>query len=558
MAAATMHNPFLYAILLKLNKLINAGPALGHGFDEAAPDVEDDDARMVFVVEGVLEGLGEFILCRDGLGFDTEALGVLDIIHRVVELAGDVALLVHDFLELANHAEAPVVDNERDDGQFEPCNRVELVARHLDAAVAGHVNEAAVFAVVELCAHGCGQAEAHRAKAARSQPRARLLDGEVQRGPHLMLADVSRIGVFFTLRALADLMHGPRHGQAVLVVIVGIGFAPFVNLRPPVCQARVCLVLHQQRKNDFHIAGKAETVGDVLIDFCRVNVDVNELRVLRVLVEVAGLTVRKAAADSNDEVGRANCVVRGFFAVHAGKAQGLRMGARNGAKAHECMDDGQMVFLDKRDDFFRRAGRDDTAADNDDWFFRLDDFVGRFRCTNEKVGIGLAVFFFGQGLGLIVDIREKNIARHVDEHGARSAVTREGKGLAHGRHEFFRVLDFEIMLRHGHGHIEDVRFLKRVTAHHGSIDLPRDGHDRNRIHEGRRQARDEVRRARPRRRDADADFARNARVAIGGMRGILLVSHEDFPNIGVLIKRIVERQNHAARIAKDCIDALLF
>lgn len=496
MAAATMHNPFLYAILLKLNKLINAGPALGHGFDEAAPDVEDDDARMGRVLEGFFEGFGEFVLSRDGLGLDAEALGVLDIVHRIVELASDVALLVHDFLELADHAEAPVVDDERDDWQLEPCDRVEFVARHLDAAIAGHMDETAFLAVVELRAHGSGQAEAHRAEAARGQPRARLLDGEVQGRPHLMLADVGRIGVFFALRLQAYLMHRPGHGQSVQVVVVGIGLAPFFNLRPPVRESGARVVLHQKLQDDFHIAGKAEAVGDVLIDFGRVEVDVDELRVLRVLVEVARLTVGKAAADGDDEVGRTNRVVRGFFAVHAGKAQGLRMGARDGAKAHERMDDGQMVFLDERDDFFRRAGRDDTAADYDDWFFRLDDFVGRFRCTNQKVGVGLAVFFLGQGLRLIVDVREEYVARHVDEHGARSAVARECKGLAHGRHEFFRVLDLEIVFRDGHGHVEDIRFLKRVTAHHGSVDLPRDGHDRNRVHEGRRQARDEVCRAR--------------------------------------------------------------
>lgn len=451
---------------------------------------------MGLVLEGFFEGLGEFVLSRDGLGLDAEALGVLDIIHRIVELAGDVAFFVHDFLELTNHAEAAVVDDERDDGQFEPCNRVELVARHLDAAVAGHVDEAAVFAVVELCAHGCGQAEAHRAKAARSQPRARLLDGEVQCGPHLMLADVSRIGVFFSLRVLADLMHGPRHGQSVLVIIIGIGLTPFVNLRPPVRQARACIVLHQEGQNDFHIAGKAKAVGDVLIDFGRVDVDVDELRVLRVLVEIARLAVGETAADGDDEVSRTNRVICGFLAVHAGKAQGLRMGARDGAKAHERMDDRQMIFLDEGDDFFRRAGRDNTAADNDDWFFRLDDFVGCFRCTNQKVGVGLAVLFFWQRLRLVVDIREENIARHIDEHRAGSAVARKRKGLAHGRHEFLRVLDLEIVFCDRHGHVEDICFLKRIPTHHGRIDLPRDGHDRNRIHESRGETRDEIGRAR--------------------------------------------------------------
>lgn len=147
----------------ELDELVDASAALDHGFDEAAPDVEDDDARMVAVFEGFLEGFGKFILCGDGLRLDAETLGVLDVVHRVVEFAGYVALLVHDFLELADHAEAPVVDDQGDDRQLQARDRVELVARHLDATVAGHVDDAPVPAVVELCAHGGRQAEAHRA-----------------------------------------------------------------------------------------------------------------------------------------------------------------------------------------------------------------------------------------------------------------------------------------------------------------------------------------------------------------------------------------------------------
>lgn len=154
---------FLLFLSLKLDELIDAGAALGHGFDEAAPDVEDDDARMVAVLECFSQGLGEFVLGGDGLCLDAETLGVLDVVHRVVEFAGYVALLVHDFLELADHAEAPVVDDQGDDRQLQARDRVELVARHLDATVAGHVDDAPVPAVVELCAHGGRQAEAHRA-----------------------------------------------------------------------------------------------------------------------------------------------------------------------------------------------------------------------------------------------------------------------------------------------------------------------------------------------------------------------------------------------------------
>lgn len=449
--------------LFKFDELIDAGAALGHGFDEAAPDVEDDDARMVAVLKCLLQGFGEILLSGDGLGLDAEALGVLDVVHRVIELAGDVTLLVHDFLELADHAEAPVVDDQGDNRQLQARDRVELVARHLDATVAGHVDDAPAPAVVELCAHGGRQAEAHRAETAGGQPRARLFDAQVERRPHLMLSDIRRKGIRLTLRALHDLMHRPGDGQAVLVIVVGVRLLPLVNLLPPVRQGGIRLVLHEQRENGLHIAGEAERVAHVLVDLGGVDVDVDELRVLRVLVEVARLAVAKAAADGDDEVGRGNRVIRGLLAVHAGKAERLRMGARYRAEPHERVDDRQVVLLDEGDDFFRRAGGDDAAADNRHGPLGLDDLVSCLCRADLEVGIRFPVMLGLHGLRLVVDIREKEVARHIDEHGTGTAVARQGKGLAHGRHELVGMLDLEVVLRDRHRDIEDVRLLERIA-----------------------------------------------------------------------------------------------
>lgn len=541
---------------LELDELVDAGAALGHGFDEAAPDVEDDDARMVAVLECFFKGLGEFVLGGDGLCLDAEALGVLDVVHRVVEFTGDVALLVHDFLKLADHAEAPVVDDQGDDRQLQARDRVELVARHLDAAVAGHLDDAPVRAVVELCAHGGRQAEAHRAETAGGQPRARLFDAQVKRRPHLMLSDIRRKGIRLALRALHDLMHRPGDGQAVLVIVVGVRLLPLVNLLPPVRQGGIRLVLHEQRKDGLHIAGEAERVAHVLVDLSGIDVDVDELRVLRVLVEVARLAVAKAAADGDDEVGRGNRVIRGLLAVHAGKAERLRMGARYRAEPHERVDDRQVVLLDEGDDFLRRAGRDDATADNRHGPLGLDNLVGRLCRADQEVGIRFPVMLGLHGLRLVVDIREEEVARHIDEHGTGPAMARQSKGLAHGRHELVGMLDLEIVLRDRHRNVEDVRLLERIAPQERSVDLSRDGDDRHGVHEGRRKARDEICRAGARRRDADADLARSARVAVGCVRGILFVCHEDFPDVRVLIKCIVKRQDHAARITKNRVDSL--
>lgn len=216
-----------------------------------------------------------------------------------------------------------------------------------------------------------------------------------------------------------------------------------------------------------------------------------------------------------------------------------------------------MILLDKGDDFFRRSGRDDAAADDGHGFLGPDDLVGRFCRADQEVGIWPPMMLGLHALRRVVDVHLEEIARHVDEHGAGTAVAREREGLAHRRHELVGLLDLEVVLRDGHRDVEDVRLLERIAPQERCVDLPCDGDDRDRVHEGRRKARDEIRRARARRRDADADLARCARVAIGRMRGILLMCHEDFPDVRVLIECVVKRQDHAARITENRVDSLL-
>ena len=53
---------------------------------------------------------------------------------------------------------------------------------------------------------------------------------------------------------------------------------------------------------------------------------------------------------------------------------------------------------------------------------------------------------------------------------------------------------------------------------------------------------------------AHADLARGARVAVGHVRGALLVAHQDVVD-GKLAQRVVDGQNGAAGIAEDVGDA---
>ena len=87
-------------------------------------------------------------------------------------------------------------------------------------------------------------------------------------------------------------------------------------------------------------------------------------------------------------------------------------------------------------------------------------------------------------------------------------------------------------------------------------DVAGDRDDRDRVEEGGADAGHEVRRARAGRPHADADAAGDAGVAVGGVGAALLVADEDVAQLGVVAEDVVERQDHAAGVAEEDVDAL--
>src|SRR5207342_2757257 len=67
---------------------------------------------------------------------------------------------------------------------------------------------------------------------------------------------------------------------------------------------------------------------------------------------------------------------------------------------------------------------------------------------------------------------------------------------------------------------------------------------------------DQVRRAGTRGAHADADAAGDPGVTVGGVGPALLVADEDVAQLRVVAEDVVERQDHAARVAEDDVHAL--
>ena len=116
--------------------------------------------------------------------------------------------------------------------------------------------------------------------------------------------------------------------------------------------------------------------------------------------------------------------------------------------------------------------------------------------------------------------------------------------------------DQVVVLRHRQRDAGDVDLLERVLADQraGHVAGDRDHRDRVELRGG--DAGHEVRRAGAAGAHAHADPAGRPGVAVGGVAAALLVADEDVAELGVVAQDVVERQDDAARVAEEDVDAL--
>ncbi len=102
-----------------------------------------------------------------------------------------------------------------------------------------------------------------------------------------------------------------------------------------------------------------------------------------------------------------------------------------------------------------------------------------------------------------------------------------------------------------------VGFLEGVVADQVRRHLAGEADDRDGVHEGIGEAGHGVGGAGTRGHQHDADLARRARVALGGVHRRLLVTHQDVAQLVLLEERVVDREDRAAGIAEDDLDFLV-
>ena len=147
-----------------------------------------------------------------------------------------------------------------------------------------------------------------------------------------------------------------------------------------------------------------------------------------------------------------------------------------------------------------------------------------------------------------------HVLADVDEDRAGAARAGDLERLDEGGGEVLDLRHEDVVLRDRHRDADDVRFLEGVRAEDLRGDLAGDEDDRDRVEHRRGDAGDEVRGAGTRGAEGDADAAAGAGVAVGRVRGSLLVADEDVVD-RVVHHRVVDRQDRPAGVSEHGVDA---
>ena len=249
-----------------------------------------------------------------------------------------VTLLEEELLPLTHHAEEVVVH----DGNFHVCTLLngcgQFGGGHLETAIACHRPNFLIFRR-EPRTDGGGQTKTHRACAAGSDPAIRFVELVILRRPHLVLTHIRGHDRAAAGR-LPNIRDEMRHVQLAVFIpvhdaaLVRFGL-PAVDLGFPIL---VVVFIHQGdevAQDGLQITDQWHIGIDVLVQFRRVDLNVDLLRARRIGLKRTGHTVIEAHTEGKDQVRVLDRHIRVDFAMHTHHAEAQFMRGRECAQAKQ-------------------------------------------------------------------------------------------------------------------------------------------------------------------------------------------------------------------------------
>jgi hypothetical protein len=381
-----------------------------------------------------------------------------------------------------------------------------------------------------------------------------------------VLADVGRDVSIAAGHPVQGFQHRLRLDQlAGFVVRQALLRAPGVDARPPSLERFAVRRLaelvergHEVFQHGGHGADDRHVHLHVLGDRGRVDVDMDDARVRAEGRKIARDAVIEARTHGQQHVAFVHGHVGLDGAVHAEHAKKLRVVRRVGAKAHQRVGDRETQPARELRQLRRALAQHHAAAGVDHRPPGLDEQLRRLanlpRVALEHRVVGAHLDLFGVHVARAVG---GHVLRHVHHHRAGAAGGRDVERLAQRERQIRHVLDQEVVLHARAGNADRVGFLKRVVADQVRRYLAGDHHHRDRVHVRGGDAGHGVGGAGAGRDQHHARLTGGARVAVGRVRGRLLVAHQDVLDVLLAVQGVVDVQHGATRVAEYVPHALI-
>ena len=242
--------------------------------------------------------------------------------------------------------------------------------------------------------------------------------------------------------------------------------------------------------------------------------------------------------------------------MHTDQPQAERLGIRDTSNRHHRVCSRDIRLAHKLQQRCSRVCGLDTAAKIDHRALRLSNHRGH--CFQLFLRDIVGLMDLDLLAGDIFALRTGDILGDINQDRAGTAGCRDTECTADGVRQLLHVAHNKVMLGDRHGDTGDIHLLERVAPDQAGTDVAGDGNHRDGIHVSCGNARDQVGRPRAGSRQAYADPAGRAGIAVRRVGGTLLMGCQNMSNaVAVLVKRIIDIEDCAARVAENRINALL-
>src|SRR5690606_35860428 len=196
---------------------------------------------------------------------------------------------------------------------------------------------------------------------------------------------------------------------------------------------------------------------------------------------------------------------------------------------------------------------------------RVEDRLLRVRDEFDRLADLPDIALHHRTIGTVLDIGreavfsllELHVLRNVDDNRAGAAMRRDIEGFMHDANEFRRGLHQPVMLGAVARDTDRIGFLEGIRTDEMGRDLPRQADQRDRIHQCVRETGNSIGGTGAGSDEHNARLARRTRIALGRVNRALLMANENVANLVLLEKRVIDRQDSAARIAENRVHALI-